>query len=53
MTTDSAPRIKVTYATLSNDNPELHRQFEAAVEASRATLGGLPPQLRRWGVARR
>ena len=40
MTTDSAPRIKITYATLSADNEELHSQFEAALVASRATLGG-------------
>ena len=29
MTTDSAPRIKITYATLSADNEELHAGFEA------------------------
>jgi len=40
MTTDSAPRIKITYATLSADNEELHSQFEAALAATRATLGG-------------
>ena len=36
MTTDSAPRIKITYATLRNDNDELHAAFEAAVETARA-----------------
>jgi NAD-dependent aldehyde dehydrogenases len=40
MTTDSAPRIKITYATLSADNEELHTQFEAGLAATRATLGG-------------
>ena len=40
MTTDSAPRIKITYATLSADNEELHAQFEAALVATRAALGG-------------
>jgi 1-pyrroline-5-carboxylate dehydrogenase len=39
MTTDSAPRIKITYATLSADNEELHSQFEAAVTKARASLG--------------
>ncbi len=34
MTTDSAPRIKITYATLSADNEELHAGFEAAVVAT-------------------
>jgi 1-pyrroline-5-carboxylate dehydrogenase len=40
MTTDSAPRIKITYATLSADNEELHAQFEAGLVATRASLGG-------------
>ncbi len=40
MTTDSAPRIKITYATLSADNEELHTQFEAGLAAVRKTLGG-------------
>ena len=39
MTTDSAPRIKITYATLSNDNEDLHRGFEAAVADARTKLG--------------
>jgi 1-pyrroline-5-carboxylate dehydrogenase len=40
--TDAAtpPRIKITYATLRNDNEELHRQFEAGLEQARALLGG-------------
>ncbi len=40
MTTDSAPRIKITYATLSADNEELHTQFEAGLAEVRKTLGG-------------
>jgi 1-pyrroline-5-carboxylate dehydrogenase len=39
MTTESAPRIKVTYATLSADNEELHRGFEAAVVEAKGRLG--------------
>ncbi len=39
MTTDSAPRIKITYATLSADNEDLHAGFEAGLAATRATLG--------------
>ena len=52
MTTDSAPRIKITYATLSADNEELHTQFEAGLAATRASLGGHHQQLRRRRVAR-
>jgi 1-pyrroline-5-carboxylate dehydrogenase len=33
------PRIKITYATLRNDNEELHALYEAGVQASRAGLG--------------
>ena len=40
MTTESAPRIKITYATLRADNEELHAQFEAALATARTTLGG-------------
>jgi 1-pyrroline-5-carboxylate dehydrogenase len=40
MTTESAPRIKVTYATLRADNEELHAQFEAGLSIARASLGG-------------
>jgi 1-pyrroline-5-carboxylate dehydrogenase len=39
MTTDEKPRIKITYATLRNDNEELHAGFEAAVAKVRADLG--------------
>ena len=40
MTTESEPRIKITYATLRADNEQLHTQFEAALAAARMTLGG-------------
>ena len=33
------PRIKITYATLRNDNEELHALYEAGVRDSRAGLG--------------
>lgn len=36
----ASPRIKITYATLRNDNEELHRQFEAGLEQARKLLGG-------------
>jgi 1-pyrroline-5-carboxylate dehydrogenase len=39
MTTTPAPRIKITYATLRNDNEELHARYEAGVEQARAGLG--------------
>jgi 1-pyrroline-5-carboxylate dehydrogenase len=40
MTTESAPRIKITYATLRTDNEELHAQYEAGLTAAKARLGG-------------
>ena len=40
MTTDSKPRIKITYATLSADNEDLHAGFEAGLGTTRASLGG-------------
>jgi len=40
MTTDSAPRIKITYATLRADNEELHAQFKSGLARARATIGG-------------
>jgi 1-pyrroline-5-carboxylate dehydrogenase len=43
MTTETQPakpRFKITYATLRNDNEELHALYEAGVEQSRAKLGG-------------
>ena len=40
MTTEPAPRIKVTYATLRADNEELHSQFEAALVEAKSSIGG-------------
>ncbi|MBA2315154.1 MAG: aldehyde dehydrogenase family protein [Chloroflexi bacterium] len=40
MTTESQPRLKITYATLRADNEELHRLYEAGLERARARLGG-------------
>jgi len=39
MTIESKPRIKITYATLRNDNEELHALYESGVTASEAGLG--------------
>ena len=41
MTTDSAPRIKITYATLSADNEELHAQFEAGLAPTGRTSAAI------------
>ena len=40
MTTESRPRIKITYATLRNDNEELHALYEAGLEEAKRELGG-------------
>ena len=40
MTIETKPRIKITYATLRNDNEELHALYEHGVDESRAALGG-------------
>jgi 1-pyrroline-5-carboxylate dehydrogenase len=37
--TTTAPRHKITYATLRNDNEELHAQYDAGIEQARARLG--------------
>ena len=39
MVTDSKPRIKITYATLRNDNEELHALYEQGVQDAQAGLG--------------
>jgi len=39
MTTDTKPRIKITYATLRADNEELHSGFEEALARVRPNLG--------------
>jgi 1-pyrroline-5-carboxylate dehydrogenase len=40
MTTESKPRLKITYATLRADNEELHTLYEAGLKKARAGLGG-------------
>ncbi len=39
----TAPRIKITYATLRNDNEELHALFDRGIERARAQLGETHP----------
>jgi 1-pyrroline-5-carboxylate dehydrogenase len=39
MSTPTAPRIKITYATLRADNEELQAAYEAGLERARARLG--------------
>ncbi len=41
----SAPKIKITYATLSADNPELHAAYEAAAAKVKSELGRTFPLL--------
>jgi 1-pyrroline-5-carboxylate dehydrogenase len=38
-------RMKITYATLSADNEELHASFDAALERARADLGATYPMI--------
>jgi 1-pyrroline-5-carboxylate dehydrogenase len=40
MTTEARPRIKITYATLRNDNEELHAAYEAGLEEAKRELDG-------------
>ena len=40
MTTESKPRLKITYATLRADNEELHTLYEAGLEEAKRELGG-------------
>ncbi len=40
MTTESQPRLKITYATLRADNEELHRLFEDGLAEAKRELGG-------------
>ena len=40
MTSEAKPRIKITYATLSASNEELHAGFEEAAQQVRRELGG-------------
>ena len=40
MTATSEPRLKITYATLRNDNEQLHAQYDAGLALARAERGG-------------
>jgi 1-pyrroline-5-carboxylate dehydrogenase len=40
MTTESRPRFKITYATLRNDNEELHAAYEAGLREAQRELDG-------------
>jgi 1-pyrroline-5-carboxylate dehydrogenase len=39
MTATSEPRLKITYATLRNDNEQLHAQYDAGLAKARGELG--------------
>ena len=39
MTATSEPRLKITYATLRNDNEQLHANYDAGLAIARAELG--------------
>jgi 1-pyrroline-5-carboxylate dehydrogenase len=43
MTTESQPRLKITYATLRADNEELHRLYEAGLAEAKRELDGHHP----------
>jgi 1-pyrroline-5-carboxylate dehydrogenase len=45
MATESAPRIKITYATLRADNEQLHAAYEAGLERAKARLGASHPNM--------
>jgi len=45
MTTESKPRLKITYATLRADNEELHALYEAGLERAKASLGAYHPNV--------
>jgi 1-pyrroline-5-carboxylate dehydrogenase len=45
MTTESRPRIKITYATLRADNEELHAAYEAGLAEARGRLGAHHPNV--------
>src|SRR5664280_1630342 len=40
MTAPSEPRLKITYATLRNDNEQLHALYDAGLQIAREQLGG-------------
>ena len=39
MTAPSEPRLKITYATLRNDNEQLHASYDAGLQIARGELG--------------
>lgn len=45
MTTESKPRLKITYATLRADNEELHALYEAGLGEAKRQLGGHHPNV--------
>ncbi len=45
MTTESQPRLKITYATLRADNEQLHREYEAGLAEAKTMLDGHHPNL--------
>ena len=53
MTTEAKPRLKITYATLRNDNEELHAGSRRGLGQGADELGGHHQQPRRRRVARR
>ncbi|MBA2720795.1 MAG: aldehyde dehydrogenase family protein [Chloroflexi bacterium] len=40
MTTESQPRLKITYATLRADNEQLHREYEAGLAEAKTLIDG-------------
>ncbi len=40
MTATSEPRLKITYATLRNDNEQLHASYDTGLATARGELGG-------------
>jgi 1-pyrroline-5-carboxylate dehydrogenase len=40
MTATSEPRLKITYATMRNDNEQLHASYDAGLVTARKELGG-------------
>jgi 1-pyrroline-5-carboxylate dehydrogenase len=40
MAATTEPRLKITYATLRNDNEQLHASYDAGLATARAELGG-------------
>ena len=40
MTATYEPRLKITYATLRNDNEQLHASYDAGLATARGELGG-------------